>query len=92
MVTTAPAPPDTPVQHTVSLAWQPSTNPNVVSYSMYRSTISGASFGLLASAIGEAAYVDQTVQSGTRYFYVVTAVDDQGRESSNSGQVVVTVP
>lgn len=65
---------------------------NVVSYSMYRSTISGSSYALLASAIGGLDYIDQTVQSGTKYYYVVTAMDDQGRESGYSNQMVLNVP
>jgi fibronectin type 3 domain-containing protein len=47
---------------------------------MYRSTISGSSYGLLASVISGTSYSDQTVQSGTAYYYVVTAVDSAGRE------------
>ena len=64
----------------------------VISFSLYRSTISGSSYGLLASALGTAAYNDQSVQSGTIYYYVVTAVDDQGRESALSNETRATVP
>ena len=81
-----------PVQRTVALSWKASTSSNVVSYSMYRSVISGGSYGLVASAIGEAGYTDRTVLPGTKYYYVVTAVDDQGRESAYSDQVALTVP
>ena len=49
-------------------------------YRMYRSTISGSSYSLLASVISGTSYSDQTVQSGTAYYYVVTAVDSAGRE------------
>jgi fibronectin type 3 domain-containing protein len=81
-----------PVEHTVALSWKASTNSNVISYSVYRSTISGASYGLLSSAISGQAYVDPAVQSGATYYYVVTAVDDQGRESSYSSQAAITIP
>jgi fibronectin type 3 domain-containing protein len=64
----------------------------VISFSLYRSTISGSSYRLLASALGTAAYNDQRVQSGTIYYYVVTAVDDQGRESALSNETRATVP
>jgi len=56
-----------PVQHTVVLAWKVPTGAKVDSYSMYRSTIQGGSYGLLASAIGGTTYTDQSVQSGTLY-------------------------
>jgi hypothetical protein len=35
---------------------------------------------------------DATVQNGTTYFYVVTAVNAQNEESSYSAEVEVTVP
>jgi hypothetical protein len=81
-----------PVQHSVSLSWIASSNSQVVSYSMYRSTIPGTSYGLLASSLGTAMYSDQTVQSGTRYYYVVTAVNDTGEESAYSNEIQVNVP
>jgi fibronectin type 3 domain-containing protein len=59
---------------------------------MYRSTISGSSYGLLASAISGTSYTDQTVQPGTAYYYVVTAVDAAGRESGYSNQIKATIP
>jgi hypothetical protein len=91
VVTPSPVPPAL-VQHAVSLAWQGTTSAKVISFSLYRSTISGSSYGLLASALGTAAYNDQSVQSGTIYYYVVTAVDDQGRESAFSNETRATVP
>lgn len=81
-----------PVQHSVSLSWNVATNPQIVSYSMYRSTIPGGSYGLLASALGAAIYRDQSVQSGTIYYYVVTAIDDTGQESTYSTEIRVSIP
>jgi hypothetical protein len=81
-----------PVKYSVSLSWKGSTASNVASYSMYRSTMSGNSYGLVASAIGSAVYSDQTVQSATTYYYVVTAVNNQGQESGYSNEIKVVVP
>ena len=81
-----------PVQHSVALSWKSSTNAHVVSYSLYRSTTAGSSYGLEASAIGGSAYTDQSVQPGTTYFYVLTAVDDQGRESVYSNESRAIIP
>jgi hypothetical protein len=78
--------------HSVVLSWNSSTNPKIVSYSVYRSIFHGASYGLLASAIGAATHNDQGVQSGTIYYYVVTAVDDAGHESAYSNETRVTIP
>ena len=80
------------VQHSVALSWKASTNPKVVSYSVYRSSISGSSYALSGSAIGGVSFSDQSVQPATTYYYVVTAVDDQGRESEYSPQVSAVIP
>ena len=99
-VPAAPIPPTTvspvtvppaTVPHSVSLAWRGAGTP-MVSYSLYRSTIAGGSYGLLASALGTASYDDQSVQSATIYYYVVTAVDDKGRESAFSNETRASVP
>jgi fibronectin type 3 domain-containing protein len=54
---------------------------------VYRSNIEGGSYGLVASAIGGTTFTDQSPQSGTLYYYVVTAVDSQGRESVYSNEI-----
>jgi len=87
-----PPPTTTPIQHTVTLTWQASSGANVTSYNVYRSTISGGYYGLLGSAAESLAYADQTVESGTTYYYVTTAVNEQGEESAYSNQVVAVVP
>ena len=80
------------VAHSVALAWKTGTNAHIVSYSLYRSTIAGSSYGLTASAIGGTAYSDQSVQPATTYYYVLTAVDDQGRESAYSSEAHAVIP
>ena len=80
-----------PVAHSVALSWKTGTA-HVVSYSLYRSTISGSSYGLTASAIGGTGYNDQSVQPATTYYYVLTAVDDQGRESVYSTEARAVIP
>jgi Domain of unknown function (DUF4082) len=80
-------------QHIVALSWKAAAaNAKVVSYSLYRSSISGSSYGLLASAIGSAVYTDQSVQPAAVYYYVVTAVDSTGRESTYSNETKTTIP
>jgi hypothetical protein len=81
-----------PVPHTVSLSWTASTS--VVSgYNVYRSTTSGAGYtklnGGLVSAVS---YTDSAVVNGTTYYYVTTAVDGTGTESSDSNEAVAVIP
>ncbi|MCI0349769.1 MAG: choice-of-anchor D domain-containing protein [Acidobacteriales bacterium] len=81
-----------PVAHSVDLYWNASTS--VVSgYNVYRSTQTGGPYSRVNGTLQIAAnYTDSSVQSGLRYFYVVRAVDSQGRESANSNEVTAAIP
>ena len=81
-----------PVQHSVTLSWSASTS-TVAGYFVYRGTVSGGPYTKLQSSSQPGlTYVDSTVQSGTTYYYVVTAVDSSGNESANSNQATAVVP
>jgi len=78
--------------HTVALAWTASTS-TVKGYNVYRSTVSDSGFVQLNSSLVNAlTYSDQTVSSGTTYFYVATSVDAAGDESVHSNQAVAVIP
>jgi fibronectin type 3 domain-containing protein len=78
-------------QHTVDLSWTASAN--AVSYNIYRSTVSGGSYTMInTSPDSTTAYADNTVVSGTTYYYVATAVNASGNESGYSNQVTAVVP
>ncbi len=80
------------VQHSVNLSWGASTS-TVIGYNVYRGTVSGGPYGKLNSTPQAATtYSDSTVQSGTTYYYVVTAVDDNSVESAYSNQATAVVP
>ncbi len=82
----------TPVQHSVALAWNASTS-TVVGYNVYRSTVSGNSYAKInPSLVALLNYTDTTVQSGTTYYYVTTAVDSTGIESVYSNEVSAAIP
>lgn len=81
-----------PIQHTVTLGWTASTSA-VSGYNVYRGTVSGGPYTQINTALdASSSYVDNTVISGTTYFYVVTSVDASNVESTFSNQVSVTVP
>jgi hypothetical protein len=82
----------TPVPHSVSLSWAPSTSA-VVGYNIYRSSVSGGPYTRLnPSADSLTSYKDHGLLGGQTYYYVVTAIDGSGIESSFSNQVSVTIP
>jgi hypothetical protein len=82
----------TAVSHTVSLSWTASTS--VVSgYNVYRSTTSGTGYAKVnGSLVAVVNYTDLSVANGTTYYYVTTAVDSSGNESSNSNEAVAVIP
>jgi fibronectin type 3 domain-containing protein len=81
-----------PVQHSVVLSWNASTS-TVAGYNIYRSTVSGSGYVLInTSLVAVLTYTDLTVQSGTTYYYVTTAVDGTGSESVYSNQVTAAIP
>ncbi len=80
--------------HDVILSWAPSETSGNVAYNVYRGTASRdeRSTPLNATPVNGTTYVDETVASGTTYYYVVTAVDSNGVQSSASGETEATVP
>jgi fibronectin type 3 domain-containing protein len=78
-------------QHIVHLTWTASTN--VSGYNIYRSTVSGGPYSMINSSLdATTGYADSTVTAGQTYYYVVTAVDSNSKESGYSNQTTVVVP
>ena len=72
---------------TTYLSWHPSQD-EVQGYNIYRTAISHASYQKVNSALlDRTSYVDSFLNPDTVYYYVVTSVDGQGRESNNSEEV-----
>jgi hypothetical protein len=78
--------------HVVALNWTPSTSANVSGYKIYRGTTSGGPYTLVQSLGATASYTDNTALSGQTYYYVLTAVDSTGAESSYSNQTQAVIP
>jgi hypothetical protein len=78
-------------QHNVALSWSASSG--ATGYDVYRSTTSG-SFGstpINSSLAACCTYTDATVQAGTTYYYVTTAVNSAGVQSGYSNQTSATI-
>src|SRR5262245_20470544 len=76
----------------VTLDWNPNTEPDLAGYRVYVATASGAYGG---SPVGQApanatSFVVNGLQPGVTYFFVVTAFDTSGNESVRSAEVSVT--
>jgi hypothetical protein len=78
--------------HSVALSWTASAS-TVSGYNVYRSTISGSGYSKLnALLVGSVNYTDSSVQNGQTYYYVTTAVDASGNESSYSNDAQAIIP
>jgi fibronectin type 3 domain-containing protein len=76
----------------VALSWNASTS-TVSGYNVYRSTTSGSGYAKInSSLLPGLTYTDSNVQSATTYYYVATAVDSSGTESTYSNQATAVIP
>ncbi|MGH9511234.1 MAG: choice-of-anchor D domain-containing protein [Terriglobales bacterium] len=81
-----------PPQHSVALSWSADSSA-VAGYNVYRGTQTGGPYGKLNSApSATTTYGDTAVSSGQTYFYVTTAVDSSGAESTHSNEVQAVIP
>jgi hypothetical protein len=81
------------LSHSVDLSWGPSSSSTVAGYNVYRGSASGGPYVLINSAlVAGTAFTDSTVQAGTTYFYVTTAVDTNSSESTFSNEVQAVIP
>lgn len=81
--------------HSVTLTWQPGSQPKdvkILGYNIYRKTQPDGEYEKLASQVGCCSYIDQKVTSGSSYSYVVRAVDAAGHESPDSTEINAKIP
>ncbi len=78
--------------HTVALSWTPSQS-QVTGYNVYRGNATGGPYGKINSSVDpNTAYTDASVQNGKTYYYVTTAINSQGQESTYSNEAQAVVP
>jgi Putative Ig domain len=83
----------TAAAYSAVLSWTASTSSDIVGYNVYRSTVSGGSYGKVnSSPVAGLTYTDSSVVAGQTYYYVTTSVDSSGDESQNSNQVQAVIP
>ena len=77
----------------VDLSWDPSPS-SVIGYNIYRGTAPGGPYPLKLNSSPQpgTSFSDNTVLSGTTYYYVATSVDTNSVESSYSNQLTMVIP
>jgi fibronectin type 3 domain-containing protein len=93
---TPPAPPSgltaVPGVDRVFLTWNENKERDLAGYFVYRSTKSGRDYlRLTDKLLKRTTFSDDTVKSGTTYYYAVTAADGSGNESARSKEKTVFV-
>lgn len=78
-------------QYSVALSWNASTS-SVAGYNVYRGTTAGAYTKINTTLDATTTYTDNTVASGTTYYYAATAVSPGGQESGYSSPLRVVIP
>ena len=77
-----------PATSSVTLTWNPNTDSDLAGYKIYRATTSGGYGAPIVTVPGNiTTYVAAALQSGTTYFFVITAYDTAGNESPRSNEV-----
>jgi lipoprotein-anchoring transpeptidase ErfK/SrfK len=76
----------------INLGWSESPTPGIAADRVYRSQTAGGPYRYVGKHSTDAevnylAYVDTDLTDGVTYYYVITAVDRQGRESGFSAEV-----
>jgi len=79
-------------QSFIDLTWTPNTEPDLAGYNVYRHTGNTPPVKINQELVKAPAFRDSAVQSGTQYFYSVTAVDLRGNESAKSPEASENVP
>jgi hypothetical protein len=78
-------------QYSVSLSWSPSSS-SVAGYNVYRGSAVGAYSRINTALDANVAYTDNTVVSGSTYYYAATSVNSSGQESGYSSPLKVVIP
>jgi hypothetical protein len=94
VVITEPDPPAKPTtlvkgSDSIQLIWTPNTEPNIAGYIVYRRESSNDQWipvGIITDH-DTSSYTDEGLEPDTKYYYVVTAVNDEGYESDPSPEV-----
>ena len=82
----------TPTGETATLTWDANSEPDLQGYKIYLATASGGYGAPIATLpIDVTSYTVTGLESGTTYFFSVTAYNSSGAESSFSNEVSKTL-
>ena len=75
----------------VELDWSGNSEPDLLGYHVYRSSVSGGSYQRISGApLPLEGFIDTGLTNGETYYYAVSAIDGSGNESGLSEEVSAT--
>ncbi len=75
----------------VALTWSEAVDAHAVSYNVYRATASmGYDFSQPLANVTDTSYLDESVENGETYYYLVRALDQLGHEDTNEVEIAAT--
>lgn len=77
--------------NSVELVWERNTEADLKGYRIYRAPVDGT-LQVAADFVDAPAYSDRQVESGKRYRYAISAMDQAGNESAKTAPVEITAP
>ncbi|MSO49351.1 MAG: fibronectin type III domain-containing protein [Acidobacteria bacterium] len=77
-------------QATIKLTWTASSSLNITNIRVYRSTVSGGPYTVIATLPKTTTFTNSGLTIGTTYHYVVSAVNSSGQVSGYSNQASKT--
>lgn len=78
-------------KYSVGVRWESAGGTDFVGVNVYRSTRKGKDYAMMGSSSSDT-YEDNDVKQGETYYYVVTAVDSQFKETKYSNEISVDIP
>ena len=76
---------------TIELSWDRNSEADFKQYRIYRS-VDGGPFVKIAEGLETPTYSDRAIESGKRYGYAITSLDQLGNESEKSAPVEIQAP
>lgn len=74
----------------IELRWKTNGEPDLWSYTVFRSTTEGGSYDTIARGVTGNSFTDKEAKEGQKYFYVIKAVDRSLNQSSFSPEAGAT--
>lgn len=71
----------------ITLAWMPNLEKDIKTYNIYRAVSEEKDFKHIASVKGKTDYIDSGLKDGTKYIYMIEAVDEDALISERSPSV-----